>query len=296
MTLLAKHPRGLAVALFGLVQLGFAAGARAVLLRRTIDRRADRDRAWRRLRPAGVRGVLRLVGAGEPRRHREHAVRGECSRDLPRRPQPLLQSQHQRCRPHPTGRLDEDLYVSYRNNRNRAWGVPTPLASINTGGFNERNAALSRDGSMLFFSSNRTPSVGLLDLYVSRRTSKNKRAPDAWSAPVNLGAVVNSAATTSALATSRTRGAMTSSTSPAPDLAAPGSWTSMRAPAGPTGEPFGAPVAGGRAERPEQRCASRRSARTVSRSCCNPTACRPPASGTSGWRPAQTLSEPWGYR
>ena len=164
-----------------------------LLLRRTIDRRADRDRAHGVvLRPAEVRRVLRLVCAGEHRHHRQHAVRGECSRDLPRRPQPLLQSQHQRCRPRRPGRLDEDLYVSYRNNRNRPWGVPMPLTSINTREFNERNAALSRDGSMLFFSSNRTPSVGGLDLYVSRRTSKNKHIPDAWSAPVNLGAVVNS--------------------------------------------------------------------------------------------------------
>jgi hypothetical protein len=87
---------------------------------------------------------------------------------------------------------DEDLYVSHRVGPHEEWGDPVPLATFNTPSFHERNAALSRDGLLLFFSSNRPGGFGGLDLYFSRRMDRNDDL--GWSAPANLGAAVNSAA------------------------------------------------------------------------------------------------------
>jgi len=94
---------------------------------------------------------------------------------------------------------DEDLYVSRRSrpaepprNPRSAWGDPIPLVTVNTPTFNERNATLSRDGLLLFFSSDRPGGFGGLDLYVSRRLDRND--DQGWSTPVNLGPNVNSAA------------------------------------------------------------------------------------------------------
>jgi hypothetical protein len=87
---------------------------------------------------------------------------------------------------------DEDLYVSHRGGPHEEWGDPVPLATINTPAFHERNATLSRDGLLLFFSSSRPGGLGGLDLYVSQRT--NRHDDQGWSTPVNLGPAVNSAA------------------------------------------------------------------------------------------------------
>jgi hypothetical protein len=94
---------------------------------------------------------------------------------------------------------DEDLYVSRRSRPaepprepTSAWGDPIPLLTVNTPSFNERNATLSRDGLLLFFSSDRPGGFGGLDLYVSRRVDRNDN--QGWSTPVNLGPSINSAA------------------------------------------------------------------------------------------------------
>jgi hypothetical protein len=86
----------------------------------------------------------------------------------------------------------EDLYVSHRDRRDPrgSWGDPAQLTTINTPDAAERNAAVSRDGLLLFFSSNRPGGVGGLDLCVSRRSDRND--DDGWSTPVNLGPTVNS--------------------------------------------------------------------------------------------------------
>jgi hypothetical protein len=86
------------------------------------------------------------------------------------------------------GNADEDLYVTTSGNAHK-WSEPTPLDLLNTPTFNERNAAFSRDARLLFFSSDRTGGSGGLDLYVSWRTDRHDDG--AWSAPLNLGAAVN---------------------------------------------------------------------------------------------------------
>jgi hypothetical protein len=87
---------------------------------------------------------------------------------------------------------DEDLYVTHRAGPHAEWSDPVPLTTINTPDFHERNATLSRDGLLLFFSSSRPGGLGGLDLYLSRRT--NRFDDQGWSTPVNLGPAVNSAA------------------------------------------------------------------------------------------------------
>ena len=91
---------------------------------------------------------------------------------------------------------DEDLFVAHRGGPRDEWSAPLPLATINTPTFHERNAAISRDGLLLVFSSNRNVdgagnSVGFggLDLYYSRRS--DRRDDSGWSPPVNLGPNVN---------------------------------------------------------------------------------------------------------
>ena len=101
--------------------------------------------------------------------------------------------------PNLPGDADEDLYVSHRSRPKQPprrplseWGDPVPLVTVNTPTFHERNANLSRDGLLLFFSSDRLGGFGGLDLYVSRRSDRND--DQGWSTPVNLGPAVNSAA------------------------------------------------------------------------------------------------------
>jgi WD40-like Beta Propeller Repeat len=92
--------------------------------------------------------------------------------------------------------VDEDLFVSHRGRPREAWGAPVPLVTINTSTFNERNAALSSDERLLFFSSDRNVDgagiavgFGGLDLYYSRRAKGT--GDSGWTPPANLGPNVN---------------------------------------------------------------------------------------------------------
>jgi Tol biopolymer transport system component len=86
----------------------------------------------------------------------------------------------------------EDIWVSQRPNRNAPWGPPINLGLINTPS-NERSPALSRDGHFLFFATDRPGGFGGLDIWVSWRAHTHDDF--AWQAPVNLGDVINTAAT-----------------------------------------------------------------------------------------------------
>ncbi|MEX2155924.1 MAG: hypothetical protein WD773_03680 [Gemmatimonadales bacterium] len=62
-----------------------------------------------------------------------------------------------------------DIWVSTRQARSDAWSAPVSLGpAINTE-FQDRRPALSSDGTMLFFDSNRPGGSGNLDLYVAVR-------------------------------------------------------------------------------------------------------------------------------
>lgn len=63
----------------------------------------------------------------------------------------------------------QDIWVSTRRSNADAWSLPVNLGpSINTA-FAEQQPALSDDGTMLFFASNRPGGSGAADLYVSTR-------------------------------------------------------------------------------------------------------------------------------
>jgi len=92
----------------------------------------------------------------------------------------------------PGGFGGEDIYVSQRETPNDAWGPAVNLgANINTSA-NESVPAFSRDGHLLFFSSNQPGGFGNGDIWVSRRDHTHDDF--AWQPAENLGAGVNSAA------------------------------------------------------------------------------------------------------
>jgi OmpA-OmpF porin, OOP family len=85
---------------------------------------------------------------------------------------------------------DNDLYICYKIGANH-WSAPKNLGSkINTGG-REVTPHLSADGRMLYFSSNRYPSLGGLDLFFSVRASDSW---EDWSEPRHFVAPINSEA------------------------------------------------------------------------------------------------------
>ena len=83
-----------------------------------------------------------------------------------------------------------DLWVTTRATKDDPWGTPVNLGpSVNISS-NDATPSISADGLSLFFESDRSGGYGSFDMLVTTRTT-----PDAdWSAPVNLGATVNSSA------------------------------------------------------------------------------------------------------
>lgn len=84
-----------------------------------------------------------------------------------------------------------DIWVSRRACDECAWGAPVNLGTpINTPGA-DGAPAISTDGHLLFFFSDRPGGFGNLDVYVSRRSDTNDDL--AWGPPANLGPDVNTA-------------------------------------------------------------------------------------------------------
>jgi hypothetical protein len=81
-----------------------------------------------------------------------------------------------------------DIYVSTLL-PDDTYGPGIPVAELNSTSI-DRQPAIRRDGLEIFFASNRPGTAGGLDLWVATRATTS----DAWSVPVNLGLVVNSAA------------------------------------------------------------------------------------------------------
>ena len=81
------------------------------------------------------------------------------------------------------------------------WSEPVSLGPTINSAFNDQQAMLSKDGLTLYFASNRpgTPGPGPNDIWVSQRDCHE--CP--WSAPVNLGAPVNTSANDASPALSR---------------------------------------------------------------------------------------------
>lgn len=91
----------------------------------------------------------------------------------------------------PGGSGGNDIWVSQRATLTSAWGTPQNLgATLNTAS-GENAPTFSRDGRTMFLASDRPDSIGGPDIYISMRTDPNNDF--GWSAPVNLGVVVNSA-------------------------------------------------------------------------------------------------------
>jgi hypothetical protein len=65
----------------------------------------------------------------------------------------------------------QDLWVSTREDTEDPWSTPVNLGPVVNTAFQEGGPALSRDGTTLYFHSNRPGSFGLLDLYVTTRTN-----------------------------------------------------------------------------------------------------------------------------
>lgn len=91
----------------------------------------------------------------------------------------------------PGGYGGADIMVSRRACDQCPWGTPANLGPTANTAAHEQGPALSRDGHVLFFHSNRPGGSGGDDIWFSTRT--NTHDDLAWTAPVNAGPGVNSA-------------------------------------------------------------------------------------------------------
>lgn len=76
-----------------------------------------------------------------------------------------------------------DIYRSEK--QENGWSIPENLGAPVNSRYSEKHPAVSADGRMLYFASDRPGGKGSLDLWVSRWTGEQ------WSEPVNLGDSVN---------------------------------------------------------------------------------------------------------
>jgi len=90
----------------------------------------------------------------------------------------------------PGGLGGDDLWVSRRESTDAPWGEPENLAILNSP-FNDSLSVLITSGNIMYFHSDRPGGCGAGDLWMSRA----KPGGDAWTAPVNMGCVVNTSFT-----------------------------------------------------------------------------------------------------
>ena len=83
-----------------------------------------------------------------------------------------------------------DIWVAQRATLNAAWGAQTPVKVVNTSSA-DAMTSISLDGRSMFLVSSRPGGMGGRDLYLSTRNDPTNDF--VWTAPVNLGAVVNTA-------------------------------------------------------------------------------------------------------
>jgi hypothetical protein len=87
----------------------------------------------------------------------------------------------------------EDLWVARRASRYDAWGPALNLGTAINTAANERSPALSLNGRLLFFATDRPGGSGGFDIWLSWRLDPNDDL--GWQPPVNVGSGINSAAT-----------------------------------------------------------------------------------------------------
>ena len=85
----------------------------------------------------------------------------------------------------------DDLWFTTRESGDDAWGEPQNMRALNTSAADSL-AVLSSDEHVMFFHSIRPGGCGAGDIWVTRR---HNRRSEEWDPPINLGCVVNTAAT-----------------------------------------------------------------------------------------------------
>jgi len=91
----------------------------------------------------------------------------------------------------PGGFGNQDIWVSQRASLHGPWGTPWNLGRVINTDALQSVPSFSRDEHWMFFNSTRQHGIGQLDIWASYRA--NIHDDFAWTAPVNLGASVNSA-------------------------------------------------------------------------------------------------------
>jgi hypothetical protein len=105
-----------------------------------------------------------------------------------------------------------EIYVSERQNGAR-FGPATAVAELNDAAANDIQPNVRADGLEVVLSSNRAGGLGAQDLWIATRASLD--AP--WSAPTNMGAVVNTAAAESRPSFSRNGAQLLFGRAPGPE-------------------------------------------------------------------------------
>ncbi|HIQ22695.1 MAG TPA: DUF1080 domain-containing protein [Planctomycetes bacterium] len=85
------------------------------------------------------------------------------------------------------GHGDRDIWMCKRESLDQSWATPVNLGSSVNTQWQDSEPTVSRDGLSLWFQSTRPGGVGLLDLWMCRRTSRGGR----WEPATNLGPGVN---------------------------------------------------------------------------------------------------------
>ena len=105
-----------------------------------------------------------------------------------------------------------EIFMSARQGGAR-FGPATAVAELNDAAANDIQPNVLANGLEVVFSSNRTGTVGAQDIWISSRGNLT----DSWSAPTNLGAVVNTSAAESRPSLSRDGGQLLFGRAPGPE-------------------------------------------------------------------------------
>ena len=111
-----------------------------------------------------------------------------------------------------TPNVPGEIYVSERQNGAR-FGTASAVGELNDAAANDIQPNIRANGLEVVFSSNRAGTLGTQDIWVATRATLNDR----WSAPVNVGSVVNTAAAESRPSLSQDGGQLLFGRAPGPE-------------------------------------------------------------------------------